>query len=255
VHTTKKIRLNPMLPPLLGSIVKSSHVKSSVKLPLAIRLDHEDDVKTLCDVHGIALQNVKTEISQDSRLLIFAAFNDQGKVVERLLDAGFELQQLDCLVALEIQRDLDRPQLLKADAPPEWWVNSQFQAGADPTLVSTRWRRVEDKESIYRAISWQNMPSLPGWTMMVDAVEPKGYWPQAMIIQQLSSNYLDFELPPIGRMARKFIVVSPPKFAGKIFSSVDDDRTEDNTTVREGGVICATFNDGDTKIATELFPL
>ena len=44
------------------------------------------------------MQNIHTEISQDSRLLIFAAFNDQGKVVERLLDAGFELRQLDCLV-------------------------------------------------------------------------------------------------------------------------------------------------------------
>ena len=37
VNTTKKIRLNPMLPPLLRSIVESSHVKTSVKLPLAIR--------------------------------------------------------------------------------------------------------------------------------------------------------------------------------------------------------------------------
>lgn len=198
---------------------------------------------------------MKTEISQDSRLLIFAAFNDQGKVVERLLDAGFELQQLDCLVALEIQRDLDRPQLLKADAPPKWWVNSQFQAGADPALVSTRWRRVEDKESIYRAISWQNMPSLPGWTMMVDTVEPKGHWPEAMIIQQLSSNYLDFELPPGGRMVRKFIVVSPPNLAGKVFSSEDEERTEANAPTREGGIICAMFQDGDTKITTELFPL
>jgi hypothetical protein len=257
VNTTKKIRLNPMLPMLLGSIVKSTQVKSTVKLPLAIRLNHEDDVKTLCDAHGIALAQPQHEISQDSRLLIFAAFNDQGKVVERLLDAGFELQQLDCLVALEIQRDLERPQMMKADRPPEWWVNSQFQAGADPALVSTRWRRVDDKESIYRAISWQNMPSLPGWTMMVETISPDRWWPHAMIIQQLSSQYLDGELPPNGKMKRTFMVVSPRNMAGKMLSSVDEDVTEKQSA---GHIIPCVIEDsskdGKTQVVhCELYPL
>ena len=135
VRTTKKIRLNPMLPPLIESIVKSAQVKPSVKLPLAIRLDDDNDVKTLCDAHGIAMGRAQNELSSDSRLLLFAAFHDQGKVVERLLDTGFELHQIDILVALEIQRALDKPHLVKEDSAPDWWVRSQFQAGADPDLV------------------------------------------------------------------------------------------------------------------------
>ena len=41
IRTSKQERLNPMLPPLLDSIVKSERVKDEVKLPLAIRLNRE----------------------------------------------------------------------------------------------------------------------------------------------------------------------------------------------------------------------
>ena len=61
-----------------------------------------------------------------SRLLIFAAFNDQGKVVDRLLDTGFALHNLDAMVALEIQRELDRPKLIKEDEPPAYWIAEHF---------------------------------------------------------------------------------------------------------------------------------
>ena len=228
VKTNKKIRLNPMLPPLLDSIVKSAQVKQDVKLPLAIRLNHEDDVKTLCDAHGIALANAKQEISFDSRLLVFAAFNDQGKVVERLLDTGFKIHNLDVLIALEIQRELDRPKLVKEDEPPAYWVAKQFQAGqySSPAelaqLVATRWRKVESKETVYRAISWNMMPSLPGWLMMVESCAPEHWWPPAMLMQQLSAKFIADEYPPAGLMRRKFIVISPPQYAGQQFVAEDE---------------------------------
>jgi len=224
VRTTKKIRLNPMLPPLIESIVKSAQVKPSVKLPLAIRLDDDNDVKTLCDAHGIAMGRAQNELSSDSRLLLFAAFHDQGKVVERLLDTGFELHQIDILVALEIQRALDKPHLVKEDSAPDWWVRSQFQAGADPDLVRTRWRKVgfDEKDRIYRSISWEMMSGLPGWNWMAETLSPEGWWPHAMVMQQVSCAYLEDEYPPHGLMKRKFIVVSPPKMAGQTFEGKDE---------------------------------
>ena len=116
--TNKKIRLNPMLPPLLESIVKSTEVKDSVKLPLAIRLNDANDVKTLCDRRPLAFERKDIEITKDGRALVFAAFNDQGKVVERMLDAGFDIAQLDHLIALELQCTLNEHRLVKQNTPP-----------------------------------------------------------------------------------------------------------------------------------------
>lgn len=47
--------------------------------------------------------------------------------------------------------------------PPDWWIKEQFQIYADPKLVALRWRKVSDKEGVYRRS--QAFPSLPfaGW--------------------------------------------------------------------------------------------
>lgn len=239
--TSKKIRLNPMLPPLLDSIVKSAQVKQEVKLPLAIRLNHEDDVKILCDAHGIARnQSFSDEITLDSRLLIFAAFNDQGKVVDRLLDTGFALHNLDSLVALEIQRELDRPKLIKEDEPPAYWIAEHFSAAQYvdqeelATMVATRWRKVESKDKVYRAISWNMMPTLPGWLMNIEQTDPEIWWPAGTMVQQLSSSFLADEYPPNGLMKREFVIVSPASFAGTRMIG-EDSGPED------GGVLSVTF--------------
>ena len=52
----------------------------------------------------------------DGRPLVFAALHDQGKVVDRLPDASFDLTQLDQLAMAEIQCALDEPRLLKGHA-------------------------------------------------------------------------------------------------------------------------------------------
>ena len=243
VKTSKKIRLNPMLPPLLDSIVKSAQVKQEVKLPLAIRLNHEDDVKILCDAHGIARnQGVCDEVSLDSRLLIFAAFNDQGKVVERLLDTGFALHNLDALVALEIQRELDRPKLVKEDEPPAYWIAEHFHAAQYvdqeelATMVATRWRKVESKDAVYRAISWNMMPTLPGWLMSVEHTDPEMWWPPGTMLQQLSSSFIADEYPPNGLMKREFVIISPADLAGTRLVG-EDSGPED------GGVLSMTLRD------------
>ena len=44
------------------------------------------------------------ELSVDARMLIYAAFKDQAKVVSLLLDSGFDEKELDVLIALELQR-------------------------------------------------------------------------------------------------------------------------------------------------------
>ena len=118
--TPKQLRLNPMLPPLLDSIVHSKKVKLSVKLPLAIRLNRDPDVSKLCDMRGIARSGkAHEEFTLDGRLLVYSAFHDNGKTANRLLDAGFNIQQLDFLISLEIQREMDMPSLVRNGVPPQ----------------------------------------------------------------------------------------------------------------------------------------
>ena len=67
--------------------------------------------------------NGDLEWSVDGRPLIYAAFNDHGKVLGKLLDAGFDLRQLDELIKVEVQRTLDEPHFMRKDEPPA--VSSQ----------------------------------------------------------------------------------------------------------------------------------
>ena len=244
VKTSKKVRLNPMLPPLLESIVKSAEVKDSVKLPLAIRLDDAVDVNALCDGQGIAYSR-GSDMSQDSRLLVFAAFNDQGTVVEKLLDAGFDICQLDNLIKLEVQRAMDEPQLLKDDRPPEWWVSNQGQhlSQADrEALVETRWRKAQDKKYVYRSISWGMLPSLAGWTYHLVSTSSQDHWPKGTVLQQLSCRYMDGEFPPAGLMERTFTVISAGPLVGKVFTGTD----KIVPLLRDDGVLQCEF-DGKTR--------
>eukprot|EP01047_Picozoa_sp_COSAG01_P036409 COSAG01_NODE_2844_length_6989_cov_41.950943_2_plen_1363_part_00 len=239
VKTSKEIRLNPMLPPLLDSIVKSMIVKSSVKLPLAVRLNYEGDVKKLCDKHGIArFKNPLQEASRDGRFLVYAAFHDQGRTLGRLLDAGFDIAQLDHLILCEIKRAIDLPDLIKRSEPPEWWINSQFQAGIDKQdqeyrdLIAARWASARfklktKKSEIYREIQWFMMPSVSGWTFrVVDKASCFGV--ANMVFQQLSCTRannqltgLDSDQEGLPLMRRKFVVMSPPKAAGVQLTCVD----------------------------------
>lgn len=223
VRTKKKVRLNPLLPPLLDSIVKSTQVMDSVKLPLAIRLNHEKDVQTLCSRQGIAIGLGETDITRDSRLLIFAAFHDRGRVAERLLETGFDVSQLDQLIVVELQRMLDEPQLIQSNSPPAWWIKSQFKHDdADPHLIAARWRKTADKKTVCRQIDWDMLPSLAGWTFLVKTTEPPDYWDHAMVVEQLSCTYAEGQLPPRGLMKRKFAVISPESEKGNILISTDE---------------------------------
>ena len=52
-------------------------------------------MKKLCDQSGIAHENTESqEFARDSRLLIYAAYHDHGRTVNRLLDAGFDESQV-----------------------------------------------------------------------------------------------------------------------------------------------------------------
>ncbi len=222
VRTKKKVRLNPLLPPLLDSIVKSTQVMDSVKLPLSIRLDDEKDVKTLCDRQGIAMGLGQTDITRDSRLIIFAAFHDRARVAERLLETGFDISQLDQLIVVELQRMLDEPKLIQSNSPPSWWVKQQFKIDADPELISLRWRKTADKKSVFRQIDWEMLQSLAGWTFLVKTTEPQDYWDHTMVVEQLSCIYIEGQLPPHGLMKRTFAVVSPESEKGKIMIAADE---------------------------------
>eukprot|EP01043_Picozoa_sp_COSAG02_P028229 COSAG02_NODE_1702_length_11245_cov_6.015432_8_plen_1458_part_00 len=226
VRTKKKVRLNPLLPPLLDSIVKSTQVMDSVKLPLAIRLNDEKDVKTLCSRQGIAMGIGETDITRDSRLLIFAAFHDRGRVAERLLETGFDVSQLDQLIVVELQRMLDEPKLIQSNSPPVWWIKSQFnQEDADPHLIAARWRKTADKKTVCRHIDWNMLPSLAGWTFLVKTTEQQGNRDDtmaSMVVEQLSCTYAEGQFPPCGLMKRKFAVISPESEKGNVMVATDE---------------------------------
>ena len=70
------------------------------------------------------------------------------------------------------------PRLVKEDQPPPWWVKQQAAAGLDAAVIESRWQRLESesrpgykgKLEVYASLTWDMMPSLPGWTFKVTLV-------------------------------------------------------------------------------------
>eukprot|EP01043_Picozoa_sp_COSAG02_P010313 COSAG02_NODE_360_length_23829_cov_107.112769_8_plen_1933_part_00 len=248
IDSSKEQRNNPLLPTLVTSILESERVKNGVKLPLAIRLNDKNGVQKLCVSEGIALRSdLAQEVTMDSRMLIYAAYHDQGKAVGALLDAGFDQSALDALIALEIQRALDMPRLVKEDEPPSWWARQQIAAGLDAARVESRWKKVDShsrpgqagKEDIYRSLTWDMMPSLPGWTFKVTFVAPNVLasqdmeedgaeshpppYQQGMILRQTSCRIKDYHWRGNDVVyERDFLILSPDELSGQKFKATDD---------------------------------
>jgi hypothetical protein len=97
---------NTLLPVLLQSIFESPSVNAKAKFPLAIRYNVRSDAKKILDKQGLnMIASAEKEICADGRMLIFAAYNDYSHIVEEMIDAGFNLSQLDHLIDLELRQD------------------------------------------------------------------------------------------------------------------------------------------------------
>ena len=250
VDTRKDFRNNPLLPTMLNSILDSARVKTAVKLPLAVRLDDVIGVKNLCKLQGIAVKpKIGEELTADARLLIYAAFNDQAKVVGMLLDAGFDVSQLDGLIALELQRALDEKQIVSENEPPPHWVKQQLAAGVEKAVLKTRWAKLPmdaapgqpGKMDWWRALTWDMLPHVAGWTFKVDRVEgtdgrqlragndgsdanPGRQWPRTgLVLQQVKCCYRAGYWRGNGAVQeREFFVCAPEEMRGQRFHAVDE---------------------------------
>eukprot|EP01052_Picozoa_sp_SAG31_P019238 SAG31_NODE_1395_length_8516_cov_4.162885_5_plen_1018_part_00 len=153
-----KQRLNPMLPILTSSVFKSSTVKDYVKLPLAIRLRDKTEVSRLLSKDIAMNRKSLTELSGNSRLLIYAAYHDLGSIVDTLLECGFDESQLDQLIMLEVERELSMRRL--EGNHPDWYQ----PPGADEEEKDLLWRNmsVEEQRKICRRITWNMLPDLQG---------------------------------------------------------------------------------------------
>lgn len=268
-RTTGRTGLNPMLPTLLDGVINSTEVKITVKMSLAIRLNDEAYVEALCDAHGLKLGHDHPCV--DGRPLVFAAFHDQGKVVDRLLDASFDLTQLDQLAMAEIQCALDEPRLLKGNVPPDWWSQAQYKElglkpDDDTNIVASRWRKlsVEEKKTVYRTISWTMMPRLSGWTYNVTTIDGDGRaitatlelaskersegWHMNMVMMLSECSYMDGERASNGLQRRTFVVVAPVNLAGKKFTA------QDVKLAAEDGTLTCVFDTGKAKVHARLKP-
>jgi hypothetical protein len=167
-----KERLNPLLPILATAIFSSKTIKTSVKLPIAVRLH---DVKTVTELlsQTIAIDR-KHGLVSDGRLLAYAAYHDLGTIVQAMIESGFEESQLDQLIMLEIRRELDgRKQ--PPDTPPDWYV--PFKADKEERdLLWRKMSKVKRKQHM-DSIRWEMLPNLEGCTFEVsrDRDNPENY--------------------------------------------------------------------------------
>ena len=190
---SKKDVDNPMLPVLLDTIFDSPTVDSKAKLPLAIRFNGKKMVETVLAKEGLMMRDdAGSEMAFDGRQLIYAAYRDSAKIVGQMLDAGFNIRQLDHLIALEIKQEMAIRSLLAQTTdeqlePPPLWRQNEFQTMKVKNTglknqdidrkVTAEWNKYShDKkmgiiiEDIERP-SWGKLPFVAGWSYVVVAQE------------------------------------------------------------------------------------
>jgi hypothetical protein len=239
MHTKKNLRLNPMLPKILDGVLRSTSIKTSVKLPLAIRINDADYVNVALSNQGLKKYSVGSaaEWSEDARPLIYAAFHDHGKVLDTLIQTGFELGQLDALISLELQRTLDEPFLIRRNEPPPWWIQSERDRDGtiDPDLIEARWRKLnmDEKKKIYRTVNWSMMPSLEGWKFSVQSTDEPDAYLKGASLRMMKRHYLEGECQPDGLQERTFVVHSPDAHGSaslQIVTAVDEPRDDQTSS-------------------------
>eukprot|EP01050_Picozoa_sp_SAG11_P016094 SAG11_NODE_2155_length_3735_cov_2.677668_2_plen_907_part_00 len=163
-----KSKMNPMLPILTRSIFDSVTIRSSVKLPLAIRLNDKQMVRRILGQNIAIDRQDPTELVGNSRLLIYAAYHDLGAIVESMLEFGFDIEMLDHLIKIEVERELKCNNDGYLEKPPEWYC----PRGSDERERDLLWSKMDlsQKKSVYRRITWNMLLDLSG--VQFDVVDP-----------------------------------------------------------------------------------
>jgi hypothetical protein len=179
---------NDLLSVVLHAIFDSPSIKHSIKLPLAIRYDNIGYVRKTMQRQGSKRLPVGEEITIDARLSVFAAFHDQAEVFMGLQDWGFDGDQLDQLILLELHQMAEMQLLSKAKTlePPLTWIKKARHTSRLTPEEQAAWIALSTKEQVtqlrqkwreqsldkqrqivaddIQRVGWDKLPWLTGWT-------------------------------------------------------------------------------------------
>lgn len=173
---------NPMLPVVLQAIFESTTVEQRNQLPLAIRYNDRANVQKVLGGSGIKIHDDRSqELTVDGRQLIYAAFYDNAKIVREMLQSGFDVSQLDHLIALEIRQEMCTQKLLERrrndvswySSPMPNWTNRRQRQGCNQEEINEEWRELSHEEQVaitieeLRTVTWDKLPFVNGWTYRV----------------------------------------------------------------------------------------
>jgi hypothetical protein len=114
---------NPLLNLLLANVFRSHSIKDVIKFYMSLRCNKPDALLQIFKNTGFNIvRSSPSAWVEDGRLLVWAAFHDHGRLVDVMIDNGFELQEIDNLAILEMQRELYAVDLSQ---PPDWYAQEQ----------------------------------------------------------------------------------------------------------------------------------
>lgn len=189
-HRGHELRANAkLLPVVLTCTFESPSISPQIKLPLAIRYRKLDRVDQIMTRQGAKLLGPGEEMSNDSRLLTFAAFYDEAQVCQSLANRGCNVEHLDNLILLELHQLAQMQMLAKTKdyKPPLSWFNTtrrlkayhnknqqktwlEMSAQEQVCRLKDEWEELSGQTQYkilaadIRLTSWDKLPWLPGWT-------------------------------------------------------------------------------------------
>ena len=216
---------NPMLPVVLRAIFESTTIEQRNQLPLAIRYNDHVNVKKVLTHAGIQRNTDQAhELTVDGRQLIYAAFYDNAKIVREMLRSGFDVSQLDHLIALEIKQEMCCQKLLEYkgsdaawhDEPMPTWAEKLHRQGITASEVKAEWSNLPKDEQITRTlyevkkVAWDKMAFVNGWMyrviVQVNDVDVKAKVKAGTIFRQTGAK----DCQPFTGLDKK----GPPTFTG-----------------------------------------
>ena len=176
----------------MDSIFQSPGIEDHGKLLLAIKYDFCSTVSRIMSKKGLQMltdQSAGGELSFDSRPLVYAAFMDQADVFAELRDLGFEQEQIDSLIFLEmhqlgqvhaIEKDTVTPLSSwlfeqrrkirngqKSEDDKERWdemsSRDQLKLAEEQWWLLTRAERQKVKTQFVQRVHWGRLPFVRGW--------------------------------------------------------------------------------------------
>jgi hypothetical protein len=182
---------------VLRIIFGSSKIHGIVRIPLAIRTSSQLWLQRTLAQYGPIVRELALEQSRNASFLVYTACLDKKDECQTLLECGFDVQEIDQLIYLELHQfaAIQAVQRHKQTrAPPPEWIRAEMRRAkrrsllmaerTQPTwesmrrseqlqIIEQRWNRLsqDDRDKItvssLKRISWAQLPLLHGWIFRV----------------------------------------------------------------------------------------